>query len=229
MIALIKKYNRWNMTLILGIMSMICFSLSAFRINFTGTTTYIFLIWNLFLAFLPWLFSSLLILYPSWRKNKVAIVFMLLAWLLFFPNALYIITDLFHLHKGTAMPMWFDLVLVLTFAWTGLIFGFISLFDIEKILEPFFSKKIIVSFSILLLFAGSFGVYLGRFLRWNSWDIIHDPIILFSDILNRFMHPFSHPRTWGVTLFVGIMLSMMYFSLKLFKVENNHLLNELKN
>ncbi len=134
------------------------------------------------------------------------------AWLLFFPNAPYILTDLFHLRAKTDMPIWFDLVLILSFAWTGLVVGFMSLWDIEKILRHHFNTKSIVMVSVLLLFVSAFGIYVGRYLRWNSWDILNDPFGLLYDIGHRVVNPIEHSRTWGMTLFMGIFLNMVYWS-----------------
>lgn len=113
------------------------------------------------------------------------------------------------------MPIWFDLVLILSFAWTGLLFGFLSLLDIENILGKSIKSRYITLISIGLMFLGSFGIYLGRFLRWNSWDIISEPFKLIYDIGDRIINPFSHPRTWGVTILMGILLTIIYLSLKL--------------
>jgi uncharacterized membrane protein len=68
---------------------------------------------------------------------------------------------------------------------------------------------------VILLFLGSFGVYLGRYLRWNSWDIITEPFRLFYDIADRIINPFEHPRTWGMTLFMGLFLTIIYWSFHL--------------
>src|SRR5687767_7738955 len=102
MIAALKQTNRWNISWLLFILSVCCFSLSVFRIQVTQSPMYIFLNWNLFLAFLPWMFSSLLIINPAWQSRKIVVAAFIGVWLLFFPNALYILTDLFHLQNGTA-------------------------------------------------------------------------------------------------------------------------------
>jgi len=138
-----------------------------------------------------------------------------LIWLLFFPNAPYILTDLFHLRLKSSMPIWFDLLLILSFAWTGLMFGFTSLWNIENLLRNNLKPIYINLISSLLLFIGSFGIYVGRYLRWNSWDIINQPFDLFYDIGDRIINPFDHPRTWGMTLFMGGFLNLIYFSLRL--------------
>jgi len=219
MINLLKDANRLHSTVILISMTLFCFTLSALRYYVTGTRTYHFLNWNLFLAFIPWFISSVIVLYRV--NNKSALFVLAFSWLLFFPNSPYILTDLFHLHKGTAAPMWFDLVLILSFAWTGLLYGFSSLLDMERIFTPYIKKIVIGIITSVFLFLSCFGVYLGRYLRWNSWDIIANPIALFYDIGDRFLHPFQHSRTWGMTLFLGILLNMMYFSFRSF-VNDRH-------
>jgi uncharacterized membrane protein len=110
--------------------------------------------------------------------------------------------------------MWYDLILILTFAWTGLSFGFYSLMEIESILRKRFNDNFIKVISTTLLFVSAFGVYIGRFLRWNSWDIISNPLELLNDISHRFIYPMEHPRTWGITIILGIFLNLAYFTFR---------------
>lgn len=217
MINKLKEHGRLSETLFLGLISIMCFSFSVFRFIYTDTHAFLFLNWNLFLAFIPWLLSSVLIIYPKLQKLKVAFSILVAVWLLFFPNAPYIFTDLFHLQTKTSMPIWFDLILILSFAWTGLLFGFMSLWDIELILSRKINKKIVPLLSAGLLFIGSFGVYIGRYLRWNSWDIIREPLALVYDIGNNFVNPLQHPRTWGMTFSMFLFLYMIYWSFRLVK------------
>lgn len=217
MIKLLKERNRFNETLFMGTISLLCFSFSIFRFIYTDTKVFLFLNWNLFLAFVPWAVTSITILKPNIQSYKITIIILLAVWLLFFPNAPYILTDLFHLRLKSSMPKWFDLILILSFAWTGLVFGFLSLWDIEKILTKSLNQVWISIISISLLFIGSFGIYLGRFLRWNSWDIIGEPFNLLYDITDRLINPFDHPRTWGVTIFMGIFLNMIYWTFRMVK------------
>jgi uncharacterized membrane protein len=214
MIKQLKEYGRYNETIFLGSLSILCFGLSIFRFIYSNTNVFLFLNWNLFLAFLPWFFSSILMIYPKLQKKKLILIGLILSWLLFFPNAPYILTDLFHLRLNTTMPIWFDLVLILSFAWLGLMFGFMSLWDIEKIVSTQIGKRWMPIVSILLLFLGSFGIYVGRYLRWNSWDIIREPFGLIFDLGDRILNPFHHPRTWGMTIFMFVFLSMVYWSLR---------------
>jgi uncharacterized membrane protein len=217
MLKELKEQNRLNETLFMGALTFICFGLSVFRFTYSDTKAFLFLNWNLFLAIVPWVFTSVALLRPSLRRNRFTVFALLGSWLLFFPNAPYILTDLFHLRLRSSMPIWYDLLLILSFAWTGLLFGFLSLWDIEKILGRSMNRLKVTLVSVGLLFLGSFGIYLGRFLRWNSWDIISEPFRLLYDISDRVINPLDHPRTWGVTLFMGLFLNILYWSFRLIK------------
>jgi uncharacterized membrane protein len=217
MLYKLKQYGRFELSLLLAGMTFFCFILLTFRLQVTGTKMYIFLYWNLFLAFIPWAMSSLVMMNPILRERKFVLWGLLAVWMLFFPNSPYILTDLFHLRTKSAMPVWFDLGLVLSFAWTGLVYGFVSLSDIEHLLSKKFSRAVTSSVIVVLLFISSFGIYLGRYLRWNSWDIIHKPAELFMDIAVRFTDPFSHPRTWGMTILMGVLLNAMFWSIRFIK------------
>jgi uncharacterized membrane protein len=176
----LKESNRLPEFLFLGIATFICFGLSLFRVNYSETKHFLFLNWNLFLAFVPWILTSLVILNPKIQQSKFTLFILLGTWVLFFPNAPYILTDLFHLSYNSSMPIWFDLVLILSYAWVGLLYGFFSLRDIEDLLQKKIKKSIVRLLIIILLFLGSFGIYLGRFLRWNSWNLVNKPNQLFE-------------------------------------------------
>lgn len=210
---------RTKVTLLLAFMSLLCFSLSVFRVYKTNHSLFLFLNWNLFLAFIPWALTTLVSFTPQLKKKKWILVPLFLSWIIFFPNAPYILTDLFHLRANTQVPIWYDLVLILSFAWTGLLFGLVSLFDMEKLLGQFIHKRIITGISVFLLFVSGFGIYIGRFLRWNSWDIVSNPLKLTADIADRFIDPNSHPRTWAVTILMGVFLNMIYWSFRFLKTE----------
>jgi len=213
-----RNKHRLNITILLITMSLFSIGLSITRAMMTDTKVFLFLNWNLFLALIPWLLSSLLVL--KGLNSKGLVILLILVWLAFFPNSPYILTDLFHLKLREGVPMWFDLVLILSFAWTGLLYGFISLKDIESLLKKYTSGKLIFLLSIVFLFMSAFGIFLGRYLRWNSWDIISNPMGLFNDIAVRFADPVSFPNTWGMTILMGILLNMMYLSFKFIRKTN---------
>lgn len=192
-----------------------CFACSIARCLISGTSGFLFLNWNLFLAGLPLLFSRLLIYNDKITPAKI---FLLLPmWMLFFPNAPYILTDLFHLGNSKTMPKWFDLIMILMFAWAGLFAGFKSLQDIQRMLMKFISRRMSLLVIMGLLFSAAFGVYIGRFERWNSWDLITHPFAVGHDVLEKIIHPFSHLRTWGVTLMLGTLLNAIWFSIGLMR------------
>jgi uncharacterized membrane protein len=183
------------------------------RFVYAGSIRYIFLLWNLFLAWIPFQLSILL----TSKKyiSQWASYFLLAAWLLFFPNALYIITDLVHLEEPeNDAPIWFDAILLFTSSIVGLILAFASLFKVEVFLQRKLKSAIVNRLIIGCLFVGSFGVYLGRFLRWNSWDIIAHPLNLLTQIIAPFILPFQHYRTWGVTVLLTCLFSLLYFTIK---------------
>ena len=215
MLQSLKNQKKAQEIVFMGILSSMCFGLFMFRFLYVGFPLFIFLNWNLFLAFIPWVLTTLLILRPKLQDFRFFTTGVILVWLLFFPNAPYILTDLFHLGPKVGIPVWFDLVMILAFAWTGLLFGFLSLWDLEKIYKNIIPVIWIRLLSVGLLFLGSFGIYLGRYLRWNSWDIIQHPFGLIKDIAVRFLNPFEHPSTWGMTIFMGLLLNMIYWSFRI--------------
>jgi uncharacterized membrane protein len=136
------------------------------------------------------------------------------AWLLFFPNAPYILTDLFHLDNRPGVPLWYDLALILSCAWNGLMLAYASLADMQQLVQQRLGTGIGWAFATVALLLSSFGIYLGRYLRFNSWDVLTNPLTLFYDIVGRLLHPFSFPGTWGVTLVFGLFLLVGYSTVR---------------
>lgn len=161
----------------------ICFSfaLLAIRIAWTESITYLFLCWNLFLAFVPYFAARAL----QDQKNGLKAYVLLTIWLVFLPNAPYILTDLFHLRPMSSLPLWFDLCLLLSFGFNSLVLGYHSLLIVHK-----WIRKNIGLWPARLLLLASFylsaiGIYLGRYLRWNSWDVVTKPGHLIRDFVER--------------------------------------------
>ena len=186
--------------------------LIAVRIFYTGSTLYLFLVWNIFLAWIPFMISSGFNKIASHAGWKQFLVFC--CWLAFFPNGLYIVTDLIHLQIESKVPKWFDAVLLFSASVAGLMMAFISLYRVEAFLNKTVNKKLHPVLIFGILFLGSFGVYLGRFLRWNSWDIISNPFQLVLSISHRIISPFDHLQTWTVTGTFTIFFYLLYISVK---------------
>ncbi len=192
--------------------------LMAFRIIYSGTFTYIFFGWNLFLALVPLLFSRKL-QHHSQLKTKT--VGLLIGWLLFFPNAPYVITDIIHFKERSPVPKWFDLLLVISAAWNGLMLGFISLLQVEQFLTRSVSRRKVQLLVFAFLALGGYGVYIGRFLRFNSWDVVTDPTDLLGKSLQHFLLPHQYMHVWRFTFLFSLLLAITYYSLKQFSSQVN--------
>jgi len=187
------KPFRFRLTIIglLAGASLISIALFRFRTKMSGSLDYDFLVWNLFLAWLPLGMSYIASSFAS-KRRFVALTLPVAAllWLLFFPNAPYIVTDLFHLrHPREGVPIWFDTLLINWFAWTGVLLGVFSLFIMHDIVRKAFGR---ITGWVFVLAVGTLcgvGIYIGRFLRWNSWDVILNPYDRIREMLYYAMHP----------------------------------------
>ena len=216
--SLFGERRRLVVCLVLAGASLACLSMVGARVVGTGSKDFLFLLWNLFLAWVP--FGASLLVYELHRRREVSwpvLVGVGLFWLLFFPNAPYIVSDLVHLdyHAGNTanFSFWYDLVMISSFGWTGMLLGFVSLYLIQTVVRERIGGLLSWVFVGAALFAGGFGVYLGRFQRWNSWDILQYPLGLVTDIAERILHPFAYPEAWGITLLFGGMMIMLYMVL----------------
>ncbi|PSL21477.1 DUF1361 domain-containing protein [Chitinophaga ginsengisoli] len=181
------------------------------RFVYTKELAYCFYVWNTFLAVLPLLFSRFLI-----RLNRFNLraILLLGCWLAFFPNAPYMITDLFHYTEKPPVPKWFDLLLVTSAAWNGLLLGIVSLMQIEQFLARYLKErwvKITVMISFMLC---GYGVYVGRYLRFNSWDAVTEPQKLLYTFSLHILRPQEHIMMWAFTFLFGTMFGITYFTLK---------------
>jgi uncharacterized membrane protein len=202
-----------RVNIVLGIGSILCLALLAFRIYFASSSFYLFFVWNLFLAWIPLILAEQILKMNKQNKSGWITGMLFFVWMLFFPNSPYIITDLFHLKKIQNVPLWFDLGLIISFAWNGLMIGFISLIKIQQFLNTKFKPTKSWFIILVVLFLSAFGIYLGRFERWNSWDVVTNPISLMSNVIDKFINPLSHPRTIGVTLLFTLFLTISYLTL----------------
>ena len=203
--------TRWTIPVVL---SLWCTALVVLRVERSGSLFYVFLVWNLFLAWIPWLAGQGFRASSRRRNSRLLRLGWFALWLLFLPNAPYILTDLLHLGPRPLVPLWYDLALLLSCAGTGLLLGYVSLLEVQDAVEEQLGRRagwMVAAGSLVL---SGFGIYLGRFLRWNSWEVLTDPAGLFGDIADRLFNPASHPRTYGVTLVFGIGLLLGYIALR---------------
>ncbi len=189
------------------------------RIAFTQSFLFIFLIWNLFLAAIPFWIARYC--FKNRDKNSLlTFVFLLFLWLIFFPNAPYILTDLKHLTFGESNLFWYDLIMILIFAFCGLLFGLSSLDNIIKTSTYHFNlttSKIVLYSSILL---AGIGIYIGRVLRWNSWDIVTDPLGILEDLIQILLNPIENKFVYLTSFAFSALIFLGY---KFFLYGHNHL------
>ncbi|HEY6030009.1 MAG TPA: DUF1361 domain-containing protein [Gaiellaceae bacterium] len=186
--------GRWALTILaLLAASALCVATLELRIHRTGDPFYRFLVWNLFLAWVP--FGCALAAFSRARRRiDLVVVALLLLWLLFFPNAPYVLTDFIHLSERPSAPLWYDALMLSSFAWTALLLGFASLYLVQMVVRRVaglaWSWLVVVG----ALALASFGVYLGRFMRFNSWDALLRPRRLAHVVGSQLEDPFQHPR-----------------------------------
>lgn len=185
--------NFFWLLLALGVASALCVSLSIFRIVYSARLTHAYLIWNLFLAWMPIIFA---LLAWKYKESKIKLLGFSAAWLLFLPNAPYLVTDLVHLSARPPVPFWFDAVLFQSFICVGLLLTFLSLDWMQNLVTHLYNPRISWLFILFVIGLSGFGIYLGRVQRWNSWDLLFSPINLMSDIGQHFLPP--RRRTAGL-------------------------------
>ncbi|MEA2490515.1 MAG: hypothetical protein QOH21_2307 [Acidobacteriota bacterium] len=191
-----------------------CAALLVLRIERTGSLMFVFLVWNLFLAVIP---LAAALLFERLRERGAGTVLqagLLGAWLLFLPNAPYIVTDLLHLRVRPQVPLWYDLALLLSAAGTGLLMGYASVVIVHRIVARQYGAFAGWSVAVMSLVLSSFGMYLGRFLRWNSWNVVTAPGALLTDVVSRVLNPFDHPKTIAVTAIFSVLLTLGYVALQ---------------
>jgi uncharacterized membrane protein len=209
--------NKW-FQLILALVAW-CLTLLLIRVERSGSTYYTFLAWNLFLAAVPLFASSAFARMEKRDASALAQVGCFSLWLLFFPNAPYILTDLMHLAPRPPVPMWYDLALILSCGGTGLLFGYLSMVEVHAIVGRRFGVIIGWLTAISSLLLAGFGIYLGRFLRLNSWDIVRKPESILTEIVQLLRHPGHNSPTVGVTIIFGAILALWYIAMRLLTVQ----------
>ena len=153
-------------------MSAACLAILGARLALSGESTYAFLAWNLFLAWIPFVLASWLP--PGPGRTWLAIP-AFASWLLFFPNAPYLVTDFVHLRARPIVPLWYDLGMLCLFAWSGCLLGEASLAAVHQIVRAWAGRTVGALFVLASLALAGFGIYLGRFVRLNSWDVVLHP------------------------------------------------------
>lgn len=200
---LISVRQTWAAFLAMVLASVLCCGLVVVRKFYAGTTGYTFFFWNLFLAWVPLMASLLFYGLAARRSRRWFVMFgAAVMWFLFFPNAPYIVTDLVHLHQRPPVPYWYDIICVMAFAQTGLFVGYLSLYLMQEVVRAWLGRWCGWIFALAMMGLSAFGIYLGRFLRWNSWDAFTDPLDTLREAA-RVANPWNNaqPLAFSVTFF----------------------------
>ncbi|QXP59932.1 DUF1361 domain-containing protein [Olleya sp. HaHaR_3_96] len=203
---------------VLILLSSFSILLLLFRIKLTQSHYFLFLVWNLFLAGIPYVISSYLNTLKHINTSSLMVISII--WLLFLPNAPYIITDLFHLRYSSTHLIWLDTLIIVVFAITGLFLFFKSVLTMERIVKTYVEKKAVTFMFPFLFILVGFGVYLGRFLRFNSWEVINKPWVIITTIFKILTQPRTHSAAWLFTICFGLFLGVFYYVFKVLSFEN---------
>jgi uncharacterized membrane protein len=191
--------------------SFVAVLLLTLRVQLSSSDRYIFLYWNLVLAAVPALFAWWLVLRVrkfGWLKWQQAVLTVL--WVVFLPNSFYIITDLVHLRPNYEASIFYDISLLSSFVFMGLIFGYVSVYQVHQELRKRMTEAQAYGLITLLFMAISFAVFLGRYTRWNTWDIILRPAGLLFDVSDRFINPSMHQQTFLATIVLFAVTFSLY-------------------
>jgi uncharacterized membrane protein len=201
---------RTQYILALGFSTLTSLALFAYGAWRNRSLDFEYLVWNLVLAWLPLVFAVRLVtvlqhkLWSSWEAVTTSLL-----WLLFLPNSFYMISDFIHLQDVRRFDILYDTVMFTSFIYTAVVLGFSSLYLIHMQFRHRFSRRTSAAWIGVVLFISSVAVYIGRDLRWNSWDVLTNPGGLLFDLSDRVLHPAQYPQMLlAIAAFFLLLLTM---------------------
>lgn len=156
-----------------------CLFLSTIRVFIHWDMIYLFLVWNLFLAWIAYPVAEVMLRTKRWYVAMLALSMSML----FLPNAAYLVTDLIHFRKSTKIDPWFDLVLFSTYAITGLVLTFYTVKRLTRGLSQYLTERWLPVGQFAIFTAIGIGIYLGRVERFNSWDAVLNPLDFLNSLI----------------------------------------------
>lgn len=182
-----------GLTAVLVAGTLLAAGLQNVRAERTGAPVFAFLFWNLFLAWVLYLLALAVVGLDRLRSPGWVLAVPGVVWLLFLPNAPYILTDFIHLGAIPGAPVWFDALLIGAFAATGLLLGLASLYLVHHVVRARLGEAAGWGLAVGALALSSVGIYLGRFPRFNSWDVVTNPGGLVDVVVYRLGDPLGNP------------------------------------
>ena len=177
-----------------------------------GNFIHSYLLWNLFLAWLPLLLSYRLqevLIRKAWSSWEGLLL--TVAWIAFLPNSFYMVSDFIHLAELSGDQLLWGAVVFSSFVFTSLLLGVASLYMVHKELLKRLYPRTAGTIVAGLLVLASAAIYAGRDLRWNSWDVILNPFGLLFDVSERVIHPGEYLQVLSVIVPFFVLLTMVYF------------------
>jgi uncharacterized membrane protein len=200
-----------NLILLLACSNAMSLVFYVLRVLSTGSLRYWYLSWNLFLALVPIFFAWLLIRrLKTHRWLEPGNITLTALWLGFLPNSFYVLTDFIHLRDTGEINLLFDIVLIFSFTVNAFIAGYLSVYMIHRELLKRKSVEVVSAVIATVFALCGFAIYLGRTLRWNTWDIVLNPFGLLFDVSEGLLNPLAHPQMLVTTGIFFILLSTSY-------------------
>lgn len=203
--------SRFRLGIALACSSLVSVILYAITSVENGEAAYSYLLWNLALAWLPLLLVMWLVrvlrsrLWSSWLPLLLTVI-----WISFLPNSFYMITDFIHVNEISRVNLLFDVVMFTSFILNGVVLGYLSLCLVHQELIKRLSRRTSAALVGGVLLLASFAIYIGRDLRWNTWDVLFNPASVIFDVSDRLLNPGAHPQVFSTTLSFFILLTSVY-------------------
>jgi uncharacterized membrane protein len=204
------------------LMTIVSFGFYAVGVILNHSLEYSYLVWNLVLAWVPlvlswpWLHVVQKAGWLSWGSMALAVL-----WLGFLPNSFYVVTDFVHLQEIRRVDLLYDVAMFSAFVATSLALGFLSVYIVhQRLMLRLKARESHLAIAGVLLVC-SFAIYLGRNLRWNTWDVLVNPAGILFDVSDRIVNPGEHPSTFTTTLTFFVLLGMMYIAVRKFAAARN--------
>lgn len=196
----------------IALLCLVSIVLLVARIIASDSMRYVFLLWNLVLAAIPLVIAVGLTQriqrygWLAWEQLALTAVF-----LVFLPNSFYLVTDFIHLRQNSEASLIYDVVLLASFMWSGLALGYSAIYLVHRQLVRRLPERTTMLLVAGVLLAVSFAIYLGRFSRWNTWDVLLQPAGLLFDVSDKFINPAVHTDTYITTFIIFVLISSVYW------------------